>query len=80
MYKYYAEIEEAENQIALYVYGTENIDYFQAKKLQKFFDVKEILALYEKHNDWILAISEYVVKHDIQISKDDIFISHVQYD
>lgn len=59
MYEYYTEVEEAENQIALYEYGRTDISYAEAKKLQEIYDVKEILELYDKYNDWQKAIAEY---------------------
>ena len=80
MYSYYAEIEECERQISLYVYGTEDVDYKQAKELQRFFDTKEVIEYYHKHNSWILAISEYIVKLGIQISDKGLFISFEKYD
>ena len=59
MYEYYAEVEEGENQIALYEYGRTDISYDEAKKLQEIYDVKEILELYDKYKDWNKAIEVY---------------------
>lgn len=59
MYEYYAEVEEAENQIALYEYGRTDISYVEAKKLQETYDVKEILELYDEYQDWNKAIEAY---------------------
>ena len=59
MYEYYAEVEEAENQIALYEYGRTDMSYAEAKKLQEIYDVKEILELYDKYKDWNEAIEAY---------------------
>lgn len=59
MYEYYAEVEEAENQIALYEYSRTDISYTEAKKLQKMYDVKEVLKLYDKYKDWNKAIEAY---------------------
>ena len=55
MYEYYAEVEEAENQIALYEYGRTDVTYNEAKYLQKMYDVKEILKLYDEYTGfkWI---------------------------
>ena len=65
MYGYYAEIEEAERNIALYVYGTEDIDFYQTRALQKSFNVTDVIQLYDRYKDWKLAISKYIEEHDI---------------
>lgn len=59
MYEYYAEVEEAENQIALYEYGRTDVTYNEAKYLQKMYDVKEVLKFYDKYKDWQKAIEAY---------------------
>ena len=59
MYEYCAEVEEAENQIALYEYGKTDVSYNEAKYLQKMYDVKEILKLYDEYKDWNKAIRTY---------------------
>ena len=59
MYEYYAEVEEAENQIALYEYGKTDVSYNEARYLQKMYDVKEILKLYDEYKDWNKAIKTY---------------------
>ena len=59
MYEYYAEVEEAENQIALYEYGRIDVTYNEAKYLQKMYDVKEVLKLYDECKDWQKAIEAY---------------------
>lgn len=74
-YGYYAEIVECEKQIALKVYGTDEVDYYQARELQKFFDTKEILESFHIHRNWTLAIDEYIVKHGINMSPD----GHLSY-
>lgn len=62
MYEYYAEVEEAQIQIALYEYGKTDITYNEAKYLQKMYDVKEILKLYDEYKDWQKAIEAYKEK------------------
>ena len=59
MYEYYKQIEECEIAIAKYVYGTDDISYEQAKALQRMYNVKEILKLYDKYKDWNEAIRAY---------------------
>ena len=59
MYEYYAEVEEAENQIALYEYGTTDITYNEAKYLQKVYDIKEVLKFHDEYKDWQKAIEAY---------------------
>lgn len=62
MYGFYAEVEEAENQIALYEYGRTDVTYNEAKYLQKMYDVKEVLKLYDECKDWQKAIKMYKEK------------------
>lgn len=62
MYEYYAEVEEAENQIALYEYGRTDVTYNEAKYLQKMYDVKEVLKFYDEYKDWQKAIKAYKEK------------------
>ena len=59
MYEYYKQIEECEIAIAKYVYGTDDISYEQAKALQRMYNTKDVIALYEKCNDWNIAIEIY---------------------
>lgn len=66
MYGYYAEIEEAERNIALYVYGTEDIDFYQARALQRYFNVSDVIQLYDMYKDWKTAIGKYIEEHDIR--------------
>ena len=70
MYGFYSEVEEAEKNIALYVYGTEDIDFYQARSLQKFFNVTDVIQLYDIYKDWKTAIKKYIEEHDI---------SHIDY-
>ena len=62
MYEYYAEVEEAENQIALYEYGRTDVTYNETKYLQKMYDVKEVLKFYDEYKDWQKAIRVYKEK------------------
>lgn len=66
MYGFYSEIEEAEKNIALYVYGTEDIDFYQARSLQKSFNVTDVIRLYDMYKDWKTAIKKYIEEHDIR--------------
>lgn len=66
MYGYYEEIEEAERNIALYVYGTEDIDFYQTRALQKSFNIVDVIQLYDVYKDWKLAIGKYIEEHDIR--------------
>ena len=64
MYGFYSEIEEAEKNIALYIYGTEDIDFYQARALQKVFNVADVIQLYDMYKDWKTAIKKYIEEHD----------------
>ena len=66
MYGFYSEVEEAEKNIALYVYGTEDIDFYQARSLQKFFNVTDVIQLYDIYKEWKTAIKKYIEEHDIR--------------
>lgn len=63
MYQYYLEVEEAQIQIALHEYGTTDISYDEAKYLQKVYDIKEVLKLYDEYKDWNEAIEAYKRKN-----------------
>jgi len=65
MYGFYSQVEEAEKNIALYVYGTEDIDFYQARSLQKSFKVADVIQLYDVYKDWKTAIEKYIEEHDI---------------
>ena len=61
---------EAENQIAVYVYGVKEISYEQAKKLQKMFDVDKVISSYKQYNksdDWKHCLDRYVKENNIKL-------------
>lgn len=63
MYEYYLEVEEAQIQIALHEYGKTDISYDEAKYLQKAYDIKEVLKLYDEYKNWNEAIEAYKRKN-----------------
>ena len=61
---------EAENQIAVYVYGVEDVTYEQAKELQKMFNVDEVIKNYKQYNrsdDWKFCLDRYVKENNIKL-------------
>lgn len=60
--------EECENEIAKFIFGTDDINYKQAKILQAMFNTDEIIENYRKYNsNWELAIEIYI--HDNDVSR-----------
>lgn len=58
--------EEAENNIALYVFHTIDVTYEEVLHLQHMFDVDEVIRLYRIHKDWTTAIDYYIGMHGIK--------------
>ena len=58
--------EECENAIAKYVFGTDDINYKQAKILQAMFNTDEIIENYRNNcSDWNLAIEKYIYDNNV---------------
>ena len=57
--------EICEDEIALYVFGTTEINYRQAKILQKKFDVDKIIENYNNFKNWKKAIEEYMYNDEM---------------
>ena len=59
--------EECENEIAKYVFGTDDINHKQAKILQAMFNIDEIIENYRKHSyNWELAIEKYIYDNNVE--------------
>lgn len=62
--------EECENEIAKYVFGTDDVNYKQAKILQAMFNIDKIIENYRKYNNnWELAIGIYIHDNEIYYKK-----------
>lgn len=52
--------EEAENNIAHYVFHTTDVTYEEVLHLQHMFNVDEVIRLYRIYKDWAVAIDRYI--------------------
>ena len=58
--------EECENEIAKFIFGTNDINYKQAKILQAMLNTDEIIENYRNNcSDWNLAIEKYIHDNDV---------------
>lgn len=58
--------EECENAIAKYVFGTDDINYKQAKILQAMFNTDEVIENYRNNcSVWELAIEKYIRDNNV---------------